>query len=74
MLGDLKTDYFERYHHTYPAWYLWVFIDGKFVRDLTEYGDIVGDEELCVITVRQNSSNLQIRKFKSCVITVRQSS
>ncbi len=32
MLGDLKTDDFERQHHTYPASYLWVFIDGKFVR------------------------------------------
>ncbi len=40
MLLDLKTDGFERYHHTYPASYLWVFIDGKFVRDLTEYGDV----------------------------------
>ncbi len=40
MLGDLKTDAFYRYHHTYPASYLWVFMDGKFVRDLTEYGDV----------------------------------
>ncbi len=40
MLGYLKTDAFERYHHTYPASYLWVFIDGKFVRELTEYGDV----------------------------------
>ncbi len=59
MLLDLKTDVFERYHRTYPAWYLWVFMDGKFVRELTEYGDVFGDEEL---------------RFKSCVITVRQSS
>ncbi len=40
MLGDLKSDAFERYHHTYPASYLWVFMDGKFVRELTEYGDV----------------------------------
>ncbi len=31
-LGDLKTDAFERQHHTYPASHLWVFINGKFVR------------------------------------------
>ncbi len=65
MLGYLKTDAFERYHHTYPASYLWVFMDGKFVRELS---DVVGGEELrfksCVITVRQSSSNLQIRKLK----------
>ncbi len=40
-LVDLKTDAFDRYHHTYPASYLWVFMDGKFVRDLTEYGDVL---------------------------------
>ncbi len=31
MLGDLKNDAFDRYHHTYPASYPWVS-DGKFVR------------------------------------------
>ncbi len=31
MLGYLKTDAFERLHCTYPASYIWVFIDGKFV-------------------------------------------
>ncbi len=38
-LGDLKTDAFEHSHHTYPASYLWVFVDGKFVQ-LTEYRDV----------------------------------
>ncbi len=54
---------------TYPAWYLWVFIDGKFVRYLTEYGDVFRRRGApvqikSVITVRQSSSNLQIRKMK----------
>ncbi len=41
MLGDLKTDSFERYHSTYPASYLSVFTDGKFVRLLAVYGDVL---------------------------------
>ncbi len=39
MLGYLKTDAFERKHRIYPASYLWVFMDRKFVR-LTENGDV----------------------------------
>ncbi len=48
MLGDLKNDAFDHYHHTYPASYLWVS-DGKSESHSNP-----------VITVQQRSSNKEV--------------
>ncbi len=79
MLGDLKTDAFERYHHTYPASYLWVFIDGTvrlFGSSRSTDTYLRGEElrfEYRVTTVRQNSSKLNIMKLKwhGCINKIR---
>ncbi len=61
-LGDLKTDTFERQHCTYPASYLWVFIDGKFVWLVTEYGDVLSRRGA---PVRISCNHGSTKQFKS---------
>ncbi len=68
MLGDLKTDVFECYHRTYPAWYLWVFIDGKFVRELTEYRDVFWRRGAPVQILCNHGSTKQLTKqYQFCI-------
>ncbi len=68
MLGDLKTDAFDRQHHTYPASYPWVFMDSSLYGSSRSTETYLRGEELWfeshITMVRQNRSNLHIRMLK----------
>ncbi len=68
MLGDLKTDAFERQHHTQiQKMYGFSKTEGLFGSSRSTEMYLGGGDlwlESCVITIRQNSSNLHIKKFK----------
>ncbi len=46
---------------SYPASYVWVFIDGKFVWKLAEYGDVLRSEEFRFVIPCKHGSTKQLK-------------